>query len=424
MAFLRSLFSGVSGLRNHQTMMDVIGNNIANVNTVGFKRGRVTFSEVYAQTLRGAGRPFGENGGTNPIQVGLGMSVSTVDTLFNQGTIETTDRPTDLAVQGIGFFVVNKDGRTMYTRDGSFSFDLSGRLVNPSTGAVVQGLLADANGGIPAGIRLEDIIINQDVTSPAKATENITFGGNLDASAEPYSAGPPATGGIVNSSVSVFDSLGNQIPLTLTFTKTGSNAWSWTASTTDASTGAQTQVGSGVVTFNPDGSLLSATGTNLSFASTTGAEPMDVALDFGTPGGLGGITQTANRSLVTSRDQDGYSSGKLKEISIDAAGRVLGSFTNDKVQTLAQIMLAEFNNPGGLVRVGGNMYDITGNSGSPAIVSAGQTSSIVPGSLEQSNVDLGDEFTKMITAQRGFQASARVITTSDEFLQEIVNLKR
>ena len=430
MAFLRSLFAGVSGLRSHQTMMDVIGNNIANVNTVGFKRGRSVFSEMFAQTLRGAGRPGTASGGTNPVQVGLGTTVSTIDTLFTQGTIEMTDKTTDLAIQGSGLFIVNLGGKTMYTRDGSFSLDQSGRLVNPATGAVVQGKIADATGTIPAGTSLNDIVINQDVKSPARATTMVKFGGNLDSSAEVYNPGPPPTGGFVSSSVTVYDSLGNQIPLTLEYTKTGSNTWAWSANIPNPPPGTgTTPVGSGTVTFNADGTLQASTGSPLSFDPGTGANALSVALDFGTPsaGGTGssaGLTQNANPSLVISRDQDGYTSGVLTGISVDNLGRVIGSFTNGEQLTLAQIMLAEFNNPAGLLRVGSNMYDVTGNSGTPAVVDAGVTSSIYSGGLEQSNVDLADEFTRMITAQRGFQASARVITTSDEFLQEIVNLIR
>jgi flagellar hook protein FlgE len=409
-------------------MMDVIGNNIANVNTIAFKGGRATFSELFAQTLRSAGRPVGTDGGTNPVQVGLGISLNTLDTVFTQGGLETTQKNTDLAIQGSGFFIVKKDGATLYTRAGTFDVDAGGRFVNPTSGAVVQGKMADATGTIPAGTRLEDIVIDRDIKSPAHATSRILFAGNLDSSAAVYNPGPPPTGGASNSSVSVFDSLGNQIPVTLAFTKSGANAWAWTA-TIPAGSGTTT-VGSGTVTFNgADGTLQAVTGNPITFDPGTGADPLTIDLDFGTPsaaapGVFSGLTQTSGTSMVSAREQDGYTSGSLQDISIDSGGRVLGVFTNSTVQTLAQIMLAEFSNPAGLTRDGENMYDISGNSGSPAIVDAGETSNIVAGALEQSNVDLAEEFTKMITAQRGFQANARVITTSDEFLQEVVNLKR
>lgn len=425
MSFLRSLFAGVSALRNQQTMMDVIGNNIANINTVGFKSGRATFSELYAQTLRGASRPVGDLGGTNPMQVGLGMAVNSLDTLFNQGNIETTGNNFDLALFGSAFFIVNKDGQPLYTRAGNFQLDADGQLVNGS-GAILQGKMADAQGLIPQGTSLENLVINRDIKSPAKATSKISYAGNLDASQDVYNQGPPATGGRTTSSVSAYDSLGNRIVLTLEFTKSGPNAWNWSASIPDAPPATtSTSVGTGTVSFDSNGRLTAPpTGSPITITPTSGADPLSIELDFGVPGEFSGLTQNALTSSVTTRSQDGYASGALKDLTIDQSGQIQGSFTNGTVQTLAKIMLAEFNNPAGLTRAGENAFNLTGNSGTPAVVGAGETAKIYSGSLEQSNVDLADEFTKMITAQRGFQASARVITTSDEFLQEVVNLKR
>ena len=542
MSFLRSLFSGVSGLKNHQLMMDVIGNNISNINTVGFKAGRATFSELFAQTLRGATSPTDTTGGTNPVQVGLGMSINTLDTLFSQGSIESTGQTTDLAIQGNGFFVVNKNGEAMYTRMGTFQFDANGRLVHPGTGAILQGKLADAMGNIPAGTRLEDLKIALDQKSAARATTTVRFSGNLNASAsianielrgnlDPTSpvgmqvdvtttvkdsfgqnhdvvvrltntapntwdvttvsatgatvsggtatasfdpvtgqltfsgavpitltstlappappmmidlraidltqnAGSSAVTGIyteatdpVNVSVSVYDSLGIRHTVTLTFTKTATpNQWTWTAAV--PAPASITGGGSGTITFNPNGTLASFTyaggATTLGIDPGNGASPLSITLDAGTPGAFAGITQNDGTSNVTPREQDGYGIGSLSDVSIDQTGNIVGSFSNGTVLTLGQVMLAQFNNPGGLLREGDNMYQISGNSGTPAIVTAGEASqaTIVSGALEQSNVDLADEFTKMIMAQRGFQSNARVITTSDEFLQEVVNLKR
>jgi len=423
MSFLRSLFSGVAGIRNHQVMMDVLGNNISNINTVGFKGGRVTFGELYAQTLRGASQPVGNNGGTNPMQVGLGMTVNSIDTLFGQGNIETTGQPTDMAIQGSGFFIVKKDGKTAYSRVGTFSLDAEGKLVNPGNGAILQGKLANAQGVIPSGTALVDVKIALDAQSPAKATTTVKFAGNLDSSA--------ANNSTASASVSVFDSLGNTIPVTLTFTKTGANAWSWAAATVAPAT----TTAAGTLTFNAaDGTLQSLTGTPIIINPGTGAaSPIGgatgIAVDFGIPtatppGVFKGITQTAAPSSVTPREQDGYAAGVLSNITIDKTGKVVGAFSNGTILDLAQVMLAEFNNPGGLVRSGDNTYAISGNSGGAAVVNAGQNSTIQAGSLEQSNVDLSEEFTRMILAQRGFQANARVVTTSDEFLQEVVNLKR
>lgn len=187
MSLLRSLFAGVSGLQNDGVMMDVISNNIANINTTGFKAGRVTFSETFAQTLRAGTQPLTNEGGTNPIQVGLGVSLGAVDTMFTQGNIETTGQNTDLALQGDGFFIVNKDGRNLYTRDGEFLFDANGTLVDSANGSIVQGKMA-VDGTVPAGTALQNIQIPNGQTSPATATTYVDFSGNLDAGATPTGA--------------------------------------------------------------------------------------------------------------------------------------------------------------------------------------------------------------------------------------------
>jgi flagellar hook protein FlgE len=420
MAFLRSLFAGVSGLRNHQIMMDVIGNNISNVNTIGFKSSRATFGELFAQTLRGATQPLGENGGSNPMQLGLGMSVNTLDTIFSQGNIETTGLSTDLAIQGNGFFVVKKDGKQYFTRVGTFQLDANGRLVHPGNRAVLQGKLADDAGNLPAGTRLEDIKIPLDKKSPPKATSLVKFSGNLDSAA--------ATGDTTDTSVTIFDSLGNPLTLTITFTKSANpNEWTWTASIPSPAT--ITGGGDGTITFNPDGTLNAFTftsGTAISIDPGNGASTFDVSPDMGTPNVFAGITQTRSQSNVSPREQDGYTSGILNSISIDQTGKILGAFSNGTILTLGRVMLAEFNNPGGLLKSGENLFELSGNSGLGTIVAPGESTAsiIVSGALEQSNVDLADEFTKMIMAQRGFQSNARVISTSDEFLSEVVNLKR
>jgi flagellar hook protein FlgE len=411
-------------------MMDVIGNNIANINTIGFKSGRATFAEMYAQTVRSANRPTETNGGSNPMQVGLGMSISTLDTLFSQGSIESTQNAFDMAIKGPAFFIVKQGGQTLYTRAGNFGTDGEGKVVSGSSGAVLQGKMADTNGVIPSGNTLQDIIINPDIKSPAKATTFIKYSGNLNNSADIYSLGPPETGGKTTSTSDAYDSLGTVVPVTLTFTKTGINTWDWSAAVpAQAPATTPTIVGNGTITFNTDGTLQSSPPPPLSIPSISGADPLSISLDFGTPspsapGVFSGITQTSLGSGVSRKESDGYETGSLLTVSVDATGRIEGAFSNSTRQSLAQVMLAEFNNPGGLVRNGENTYTFSGNSGTPATIEAGEASRIYSYSLEQSNVDLADEFTKMITAQRGFQASARIITTSDEFLQEIVNLKR
>jgi flagellar hook protein FlgE len=539
MSFLRSLFSGVSGLQNHQTMMDVIGNNIANINTVGFKGSRASFSETFSQTLRSATQPTSDNGGTNPLQVGLGMSVSSVDTLFTQGSLQTTGNATDLAIQGNSFFAVNKNGQTFYTRAGAFTFDSTGTLVSSGTGAIVQGKLADTSGTLPTGTQLQDIKIALDQKSPAKATSEVDLTGNLNSdatlgsvalsgnvdptstvgdtitqtfavtddygtshtitatltktAADTYSVdmstpdgtitgGPgtatfDATTGVVSSftpsaiafaptdgapsmslnvtssgltqttgtssvaatftkatgytdaAVTAYDSLGNQHSITIRMSKTSNtNEWTWAAITDSPATVSSGQTGK--ILFNADGSLKSFSyddgSTSLNMNPNNGADAMSIALNAGTAGSFTGISQLSSSSSVTPSSQNGYAAGTMSNISVDSSGKIIGTFTNGTVMTLGEVLLANFNNPSGLVKTGDNLYDISGNSGGAAIVEAGvsTSSTIQSGSLEQSNVDLSEQFTQMIIAQRGFQANARVITTSDDFLNELVNLKR
>jgi len=418
MAFLRSLFAGVTGLQNNQVMMDVIGNNIANVNTIGFKKGRVEFTDMFSQTLRDASQPSASLGGTNPLQVGLGMSIGSIDMDQTQGSFQSTGLTSDMAIQGSGFFIVNQGGKLLYTRDGNVELDPSGKLSNKSTGGVIQGRLADSNGNIAPGAPIQDIVIKKDLTSPPKATTEADFAGNLDSTT--------ALNGTAQTSQPIYDSLGASHSLTITYTHTGNNTWTWAAAVTGGTTAS-----TGTITFNSDGTLNSITGNPVTIALTNGANPMTVALNCGVPsltvpGNNTGVTQNAGTgaSTVAPLSQNGWAAGSLSNISVNADGTIVGAFTNNQSLTLGQIMLADFANPNGLTRVGGNEYDVSGNSGEAVVKSAGTTSTIQTGVLEQSNVDLADEFTKMITAQRGFQASARVITVSDQFLDEVVALKR
>lgn len=701
MGLMRSLYAGVSGLRNHQVMMDVIGNNISNINTIGFKVGRVSFSETFAQTLRGTTQPLANLGGTNPMQVGLGMSLSTIDTLFSQGNIETTGQTTDLAIQGDGFFVVSDGEQRMYTRAGNFQFDANGSLIMPGSGFRVQGYLANDQGKIEAGTPLTDITLPFGKKIAAKATTEVTVAGNLDASAEPQGNilqtsaiyaiehgdsdvnGLLATGnaneritgvfpnstkvtikvndgttetskeytyvsedngvvgngafhslndliaeinndffsggsglqvslnsdgslqfqnnytgsitlsisssnpvlkkalhegdytlnvsdtmttdqfshvakstdllvelrdengqslglesgdqitiqgmkggvaitpstftvgatttysqyaseietalGLTNSkgveiseddgslvinadggkiyeltalditatdaggsfaptvfnqifnstpgnykeiqeaedvqqsaSITVYDTLGNAVDLTVIFTKdvTSPNRWKWEVQVPDPIT--VTGGGTGYVEFNSDGSLETfvyddgSSSLQLDPGNGTGSL-LSIDLEPGTLGGFDGITQLAgSNSSVLITSQDGYGMGTLDRIVIDEVGRISGAFTNGVVQLLGQLALASFNNPGGLMRTEDNLFALSGNSGDPIIATPGQgiSATIISGALEQSNVDLAEEFTKMIVAQRGFQANARIITTSDDLLAEVTNLKR
>lgn len=423
---MRSLFAGVSGLRNHQVRMDVIGNNISNVNTVGFKASRVTFEEAFAQLVQGASRPPGDDaavsGGVNPIQVGLGMNISSIDLLFTQGHLESTGVVTDLAIQGNSFFVVSDGSTRYYTRAGNFQLDADGRLVSASNGFVVQGRMATPNGVLQEAIT--DIRLPFGQKSPARATERVSIGGNLDSGAS-ATARPETT-------ITIYDEQGNEVELKLIFAKMDPadpnydpNTWNVEIQVDGVTAGTTT------LEFSPNGTLAAVDGDPTSadytftFQAPTGSN-QTVTIDFGTIGGIDGLSQFARPTTAVLREQDGYTMGELQNISIDQYGVISGSFSNGVTLTLAQIVLADFNNPTGLIRVGDNMYQVSANSGAAVLgfVGEGSKSMITSGALEMSNVDLAQEFTNMITAQRGFQSNARVITASDEMLQELVSLKR
>ncbi len=643
---MRALYAGVSGIRNHQNWLDVIGNNIANVNTIGFKSSRATFAEILTQTLRSGTAPHGTFGGTNPIQIGLGIQLASIDTQFQQGTFESTGNYTDLAIQGDGFFVLSDGNQTFFTRSGAFNIDAEGYLTAQGGSLRVQGYMADQLGSIANNLSPSDIQIPFGMKAPASATTEIGMYCNLDAEATDSTAslinagltgvtqvsgeafngaggthtitlagtnatqgsglgtnsgggaltlttelstlgivnyddftitvdgGTPTTieniddtntiGDLVNAinaqvagvtasldasapsggeilltrdfygstasitlgdsgadsifdhvfdngnagaawaftaglastmvatdsfvpngsttpivsnlsltadettglitgisdlggggvsilaadglaagtlvidtddtthttSIVTYDSLGGEHVMNVTFTKSAtSNLWNWEIEVDEP---AQIISGStGQAMFSNDGSLESFTydGGVLSFSfnPNNGAAPVvSIDIDAGTVGGVDGLTQFASPTTTIIQSQDGYGMGDLSNIFIDENGTILGSFTNDQTLTLAQIVLADFYNAQGLSKEGGNLYQVSANTGDP-IYGLPQTnfgSSIYSGYVEMSNVDLSKEFANMIVAQRGFQASARVVTTSDRLLEEITRLKR
>jgi flagellar hook protein FlgE len=388
---LRSLYSGISGLRSHQTMLDVTGNNIANVNTTAFKSSAVQFQDTLSQLVQGAGGPQAQTGGTNPAQIGLGVLVAGISTNFTQGAAQATGRATDMMINGDGFFVANVGGETVYTRAGSFDPDALGRLVGPG-GAILQGYNA-VNGVIQQGGALSDITIPLKAVTPAAASTAAKVNGNLPSDA--------VVGDQLVRDISVYDANGTERKLTLTFTK---SAAGWDVSGSD---GAATATGA--VTFT-NGVL--ATGGTLAVGGVT--------VDLSTVTGYSGL------STIAFKDQNGRAAGTLESFTLSKDGTIIGLFSNGDKQAVARIALATFVNPGGLEKAGGSTYRATVNSGAAQIGGPGEDGlgSIQGGSLEMSNVDLSQEFTNLIVAQRGFQANARIITTSDEVLQELTNLKR
>jgi flagellar hook protein FlgE len=404
---LRSLSTGVTGLRTEQAALDVIGNNVANINTTGYKGSRVAFSDILSQTLTGDQAPSTNTGGKDATQIGLGVTLGAVSTLFTQGAIQTTDHQTDLAIQGGGLFVLKNGAQEFYSRAGAFTLDANGVLVDSVTGYRVQGAAGD-------------ITIAPGSTVPASATANIALGGNLDGSA--------AAGTTYVGTLSENDSLGAAHTLTITFTKAaGAGVWNYAVTTSDPNITGLGAGASGSITFGANGAITAgATGTlSISYAASAGVtSPQAVALDFGSAANTSPMTGFAGTSTAAMTSQDGYASGSLTSFTIGADGSVIGTYSNGRNQTIDQLQLASFANPEGLVRAGQNLFQVSQNSGPAQLGTPGSggRGTIIAGALEGSNVDLAREFTEMITHQRGFEANARVIRTGDEILQTVVNM--
>ena len=510
---MRSMFAGVSGLKAHQTRMDIIGNNIANVNSAGYKSSRATFQDMLSQTIRAATAPTAAKGGTNPLQVGLGVSLGSIDVKHTQGNTQSTGYLTDLAIEGDGFFVLGDGQNRVYTRAGMFGLDngTEGNLVSLVNGMRVLGYKADLDGRIDLNAPLEPLYISASDTISPRATNRVNFAGNLD---NRYS-----TGDDVDRMVQIFDSRGREQTLLVNFEKLDGNAWVWDASWLLVSDSVPTHnspiennetykvvkitPGSGYALQDADGNTV-ATSTDkrvwtveypnpddptdpikrnfefetelkdnskvkasasegslflTSVYSLTEDNPWidgnaiaeaDRRIDFNDDGSYSGVpnnvikldpifadqleivldfsdfTQYADTFTGKFMHQNGYTNGALESYAIDQNGTIIGSFSNGLTRALGQVALARFANPAGLQRAGSTMFVDTPNSGTAQIGAGGLPGygTIAPSSLEMSNVDLSEEFTDMIVTQRGFQANSRIITSSDEMLQELVNLKR
>jgi flagellar hook protein FlgE len=430
MAILGALSTARSGLISDGTALGVVANNIANVNTTGFKGSRAEFADLLATQAGG-----GQSG-----KVGIGTQITDVQTLFTQGNIEDTGRPTDLAIEGNGFFVVRSGQGNEFTRSGNFGLDAEGRLVT-TDGLVVQGFALDAKNQ-PVGAPI-DIEITGGGTQ-AVPSSLLTLKSNLNASATVIPGGFDGTDfktaqatSNYTTAVTVFDSLGASHTTNIYFTRTGANAWDWNAAVDAGDTGGTagdiSLIGNGSLTFNPDGSL-NATAPDPGQLSVTfdGAAAQTININFGTPNptptagiGLDGVTQFSGSSSV-SATQDGLAAGKLQSLAIDDAGVVNAVFDNGQIRPLFQVALASFASPEGLDPLGSALFRQTAESGAASIstAQAGGIGKVVAGAIERSNVDLAQEFVDLISFQRSFQANARVITTSDGLLNELINIVR
>ena len=465
---MRSLFSGVSGLQNHQTRMDVIGNNIANINTYGFKRNRVTFQDMFYQQLQGAARPTETVGGINPRDVGLGMSVATIDTIHLQGSFQSTGVGTDLAINGMGFFVMNDRGNELFTRAGTFALDRDGVMVNPANGMRVQGWMAQEIDGVhflDTSRSIENLIIPVGAKDAARATTIVNFASNLDKRTPEIPEGASALQvreGTWSTQEKIFDAFGEAHILQVEFSRVLGVNNSWTARVyvnPQNELATNTSVGLGVdapavgapniftLNFDNQGTLLSAIDGAGNESGALGQVLMQVAFDVqsstpdddGAPirqtftlnlGSIGGLTdsmtQFAERSSTRIFEQDGHTMGYMENFRIDGSGVITGIFSNGTNRVLGQVAMATFPNQGGLEKAGDNTFRRTPNSGLANIGPSGFAGKgrIQAGVLEMSNVDMADQFTDMIITQRGFQANSRTIQTADQLLQEVLMLKR
>lgn len=505
---MRSLYSGVAGLKTHQTKMDVIGNNIANVNTVGFKSSSANFSDTFYQTISSATGPSAETGtaGTNAKQIGLGSLAASITTNITEaGGTSTTNRALDVAINGDSFLIVKSGGTTYFTKSGALNVDEAGTLYCTTNGATVQGWMADANGDIVRDSVQDLKVMTADKMYIAPtATEDVTLSGNVDKNdtdlevtvqnsttegfrmtftfydrigeeytVQMYLQNTDVSGAYALVVSDVVDSTGasifvkEEVDADGNKTYTSSNATvtlggvEYYAATVDEKTGKLTLEAGGDaarIVFDPETGEFSTTseafdrpenstyaGKAIVFDVTNPGEGRDdtfnhyvidgsnesggveIDVSYLTQYSQGGESSTS----YTRGDADGYGAGnvagEMSGISIDSAGRVIGTYTNGEKKVLAQIAVTTFSNPSGLEAVGNSLFAATLNSGlfdgvGEDITSSG--GSFTVGALEMSNVDLATEFTNMITTQRGFQANSRIITTTDTMLEELVNLKR
>jgi flagellar hook protein FlgE len=426
MGLLSSFNVGVSGLHAAGSSMNVIGDNIANAGTFGFKGSRAEFQDMLAASLKGI------DGGD---QIGSGTKLAHVTAKFTQGNVQRTENITDLAINGNGFFVVEGPFGRGFTRDGSFHFDKDGHLIN-GDGYKVLGFQADDNGAISTktgAIKLGN------TTIPAKATSEVNVSMNLDSREKVKLFNPmdPENSSNYNSSVTVYDNIGSQRVVNLYFNKLADGQWEYHAMVDGSEAqggvaGTMVEMGRGKMQFNQKGQLQSVTDELNAFSFNNGALPnQKIKLNFGqtlAEGGTGAdaATQYGSQSSIARHTQDGASAATLSSLSFNDDGVLTAAYDNGVTRDIAQMSVAKFENNEGLFKMGKNLFKETRKSGQgalgkPQVDGRGQ---VLAKSIELSNVDIADEFINMMHAQRNFQANTRTITTSDQMLQEVLNIKR
>lgn len=424
MSLFNAMYTGVSGLNAEGDALSVVGDNVSNSNTVGFKESRAVFEDVMNSTIQ------------NPNAPGAGVKMTEAQQIFSQGGMQSTGQPTDLAISGDGFFVVkgSVDGVTgnYYTRAGQTSLDKTGTLVNPN-GLALQGYAMSPNGQMSS--QLGAIKLQTSALSPS-ATQSMTVTANLDSNSAPAAAWDPqnpSTTSNFATSMQVYDSLGNSHQVSVYFSNTGSNQWTYHevaagGEVQGGTAGQNVEIGSGTMSFTTAGALQSVTPTGGTVAFN-GASSQTIALNVGTPiasggTGLDGITQFGSTSQVSAQSQDGYASGDLSGVQVSQDGTVSGVYSNGQTIAVAKLAIAKFGSNEGLARAGSSLWAATQQSGDAAlgVAGTGGRGAIASGSLEQSNVDIASQFVDLIAHQRGFQASSKTITTADQMLQDLMQI--
>ena len=412
MSLMKSINTGLSGLGANSRALGVVGDNIANANTAGYKASRANFADVLAGT-----------------QLGSGVGVSSLQTRFTQGDLEMTGNALDMAISGPGFLMVSgevggQEGN-FYTRAGQFVIDSEGFVSTPE-GLRLQGYSVGADGEVDA-TSLGDLDVGSARLDPS-ATGEIDVRLNLDAGAEvkadPWDPSDPGKTSNYSTSVTVYDSLGNPIEADVYYRKTGPGQWEYhvMADGEDLAGGAAgpTEIGGGTMSFDDQGKMTAHTPGPMNFqpASSNAPQPLEITFE--------GTTQVAGESSLSALSQDGYGVGELRDLQIDQDGTIIGVFSNGENAAIGQVAMADFASPQGLERMGGRLWSASNASGEALVgpPGTGKMGSIVSGALEGSNVDMSHEFVKMIAYQRGFQASSKAITTGDALLNEVINLKR
>lgn len=437
---MTSFYSGLTGLSAYSNALNIVGNNLANINTTAFKSSVINFEDLVTSTFGG----IASSGNGNPMQIGLGALPNSISGVFSQGSIQNTSEATNIAIEGNGFFVVGDsvDDR-YYTRAGNFSFNKEGYLVNPAGKYVLGFTDEDDNGNIISSGPLSMIYMPSNSISDPEETTNVQTYVNLDVNAPIDNAATPATDEAEHyfTSVTVYDSKGAPHTLTVEFVHQGLNGagndeWTYDATFPGADViggvaGTPFSVGNGTVEFDATGTLV-VPAADVGFVNqpaagfTNGSDPMNFTWDLFDDNGVPALTGYPLPSSTSSTNSNGYPPGNLTSMIVDTDGMIQGVFSNGQVEDIGQIATAVFNNPQGLLRLGRNLYAETNSSGTTAIGAPGTggRGSVMGGALEASNVDIAQQFTDMIIFERGYQANSRIITTSDEVIQQALALKR